>query len=97
MVRRRVAAAQTPLYDSGIRAGIIHHSATGNDYGPGESAKIVIDLPLPRACDGCSDIAYNALVDRHGRVFEGRFGGLDRPVDWNPPRSRLLRIQPEPT
>ena len=29
---------------------------------------------------GWSDVGYNFLVDRFGRIWEGRYGGVDRPV-----------------
>ena len=29
---------------------------------------------------GWSDIGYNYLIDRFGRIWEGRYGGVDRPV-----------------
>jgi uncharacterized protein with LGFP repeats len=72
----------TPLFDNGIRAGIVHHTATPNEYAAGDSASIVRGIYRYHTTDlGWGDIAYNALVDRYGQVFEGRFGGITRPVE----------------
>jgi uncharacterized protein with LGFP repeats len=71
-----------PVYDNGIKAGIVHHSATGNDYAPGDSAGIVRSIfGYHTQTLGWGDIAYNALVDQYGQVFEGRFGGITKPVE----------------
>jgi uncharacterized protein with LGFP repeats len=71
-----------PVYNNGIKAGIVHHTAGANDYSPGDSAGIVraIHAYHTRTLGWC-DIAYNALVDKYGQVFEGRFGGITRPVE----------------
>ena len=70
-----------PLYDNGIRAGVVHHSATGNNYAPQDSAAIVRSIFAYHTRDlGWGDIAYNALVDQYGQVFEGTFGGITKPV-----------------
>lgn len=72
----------TPLFDNGIRAGIVHHTATTNDYAASDSAGIVRGIYRYHTSTlGWGDIAYNALVDRYGNVFEGRFGGLNRAVE----------------
>jgi uncharacterized protein with LGFP repeats len=70
------------VYDPGVRAGIVHHTAGSNDYGPQDSAAIVRSIYAyhTRTLGWC-DIAYNALVDKYGQVFEGRAGGMDRPVE----------------
>ncbi|HEX5144903.1 MAG TPA: N-acetylmuramoyl-L-alanine amidase, partial [Mycobacterium sp.] len=71
-----------PRYDQGVRAAIVHHTAGSNDYSPEDSAAIVraIDAYHTRTLGWC-DIAYNALVDKYGQVFEGRAGGIDKPVE----------------
>lgn len=71
-----------PVYDNGVRAGIVHHTAGSNDYSPQDSAGIVRSIfEYHTRTLGWCDIAYNALVDKYGQVFEGRAGGLDRPVE----------------
>jgi uncharacterized protein with LGFP repeats len=71
----------SPVYDDGVKAAIVHHTAGSNDYSPEDSAAIVraIYAYHTRTLGWC-DIAYNALVDKYGQVFEGRAGGIDKPV-----------------
>ncbi|BBZ29285.1 hypothetical protein MMAD_35800 [Mycolicibacterium madagascariense] len=70
-----------PFYDKGIRAGIVHHTATTNDYAPTDSAGTVRSIyDYHTRTLGWGDIAYNALVDKYGQVFEGRYGGMTRAV-----------------
>jgi uncharacterized protein with LGFP repeats len=71
-----------PRYDRGIRAGIVHHTAGSNEYGPQDSAGIVRSIyEYHTRTLGWCDIAYNAMVDKYGQVFEGRAGGMDKPVE----------------
>jgi uncharacterized protein with LGFP repeats len=70
-----------PLYDNGIRAGIVHHTASDNDYSPRDAAGIVRSIyAYHTRILGWDDIVYNALVDKHGPIFEGRYGGVTRSV-----------------
>jgi uncharacterized protein with LGFP repeats len=71
-----------PQYDNGIRAGVVHHTAGSNDYAPEDSAGIIRSIyEYHTRTLGWCDIAYNALVDKYGQVFEGRAGGMDKPVE----------------
>src|SRR5207245_2712828 len=75
-IRRRA-----PHYAAGVRFAVVHHTAGTNSYGPGQSAAIVRGIELYHVRgNGWHDIGYNFLVDRYGQVFEGRYGGIDRPV-----------------
>ncbi|WP_330233894.1 N-acetylmuramoyl-L-alanine amidase [Nocardia sp. NBC_00508] len=72
---------EEPTYDEGLGGVTVHHTAGLNDYSKSESAGIVRAIYTYHAQTlGWCDIGYNALVDKYGQVFEGRFGGLDRPV-----------------
>lgn len=71
----------SPEYAPRIRLGFVHHTATGNDYGPQDSAAFVRAIYEYHVnTNGWDDIGYNALIDQYGQIFEGRYGGLDRPV-----------------
>jgi len=80
---RRVARGcnGNPEYAGGVRAALVHHTATANNYGPGDSAAIIRGIYYFHThTNGWCDIGYNFLVDRFGQVFEGRAGGIDRAV-----------------
>jgi uncharacterized protein with LGFP repeats len=70
----------TPNYHSGVRAAVVHHTAGSNDYLPQDSAGIIKSIYMyhTRTLGWC-DIAYNALVDKYGQVFEGSAGGRTNP------------------
>lgn len=83
-ISRSAWRAQRPRHRAGIgkvKAVFVHHTVNANDYGRQESAAIVRSIQeYHRNVLGWDDIGYNALVDRFGRIFEGRAGGLDKAV-----------------
>jgi hypothetical protein len=70
-----------PRYDDKVVAVFIHHTDSPNDYDCADAPRIIRYLYVgqtgPRQWD---DIGYNFLVDRCGTIYEGRAGGVDRPV-----------------
>nr|WP_231747319.1 N-acetylmuramoyl-L-alanine amidase [Auraticoccus cholistanensis] len=66
---------------STVQAAIVHHTAGVNSYTKAESAGIVRGIYAYHTKTlGWCDVGYNVLVDKYGQIFEGRAGGLDKPV-----------------
>jgi hypothetical protein len=69
-----------PTYMPTIKAAVLHHTAGKNNYSASQVPSIIRGDYAYHLSRGWSDIGYNALVDRFGRIWEGRAGGLDRAV-----------------
>jgi uncharacterized protein with LGFP repeats len=70
-----------PLYTSDVQAGFVHHTASTSNYSPEQAAAQVRAIYSYHTRSlGHSDIDYNFVVDRFGRLYEGRAGGMDKPV-----------------
>jgi flagellar hook assembly protein FlgD len=70
-----------PSYAARLRFASVHHTAGSNSYSPSESAAIVRGIQRYHVLsNGWDDIGYNFLVDKYGRIFEGRGGGISRNV-----------------
>lgn len=68
-------------YYGDVRAVVIHHTAGTNSYAAAEVPAIIRGIYAYHVkVQGWNDIGYNALVDRFGRLWEGRAGGLNKPV-----------------
>lgn len=60
---------------------VVHHTAGQNNYTKAQSASIIRGIyAYDTGGLGWCDVAYNMIVDKYGQKFEGRFGGLSRPV-----------------
>jgi hypothetical protein len=70
-----------PLVAPSLRLAVVHHTAGTNTYTRAQAAAIVRGIQAYHVLgNGWNDIGYNFLVDRFGTVYEGRGGGMERPV-----------------
>ena len=64
-----------------FKFAVVHHTVNSNTYAPNESTGIARAIwQYHVGTLGYCDIAYNFLIDRYGKIFEGRMGGIDRAV-----------------
>jgi len=69
-----------PFYGH-VRMVFIHHTVTSNSYTAAEAPAIVRSVYYYHArVNGFNDIGYNFLVDRYGKIYEGRYGGMTKSV-----------------
>jgi hypothetical protein len=71
----------TPRINSTVEQVHVHHTVTRNDYTPEDVPALIRGMYRYHTKSlGWSDIAYNFLVDRFGRIWTGRAGGAAKPV-----------------
>lgn len=72
---------KTPTTTADLKIAIVHHTVSGNSYTPGQVPQILRSIQAyHQDARGFSDIAYNFIVDRFGRIWEGRAGGITNVV-----------------
>lgn len=71
---------EAPQYGTTINAVFVHHTAQTNTYSCADSPAIVRGMRALHLNQNWKDIGYNFVVDKCGTIFEGRKGGIDRPV-----------------
>ncbi|WP_341928261.1 peptidoglycan recognition protein, partial [Nocardioides psychrotolerans] len=70
-----------PRYNGGIRQVVVHHTASGNDYTRADVPGILRGMYRYHTQSlGWFDLGYNFVVDRFGRAWVGRSGGVGKPV-----------------
>lgn len=71
----------SPDYGTHIGRAIVHHTVNGNGYSAAQVPSMLRGVQsYHQSSNGWSDIGYNFVIDRFGTIWEGRQGGVDRPV-----------------
>ena len=70
-----------PSLNHTIKQVHVHHTASANEYARRDVPALLRGIYRYHTQNlGWSDIGYNFLVDRFGRIWQGRAGGVGRPV-----------------
>ncbi|MFJ4722521.1 peptidoglycan recognition protein family protein [Streptomyces luteogriseus] len=87
IVTRRGWGANEGLRESGFRytkkvkAAFVHHTASGNNYSCSQVPSLIRSIYRYHVKSmGWRDIGYNFLIDKCGKIYEGRAGGVAKPV-----------------
>jgi hypothetical protein len=76
----RMREQSRPSYGT-VKAGFIHHTVNSNSYSSSQVPSLLRGIyAYHTQSRGWRDIGYNFLVDRFGRIWEGRYGGVTRAV-----------------
>jgi N-acetylmuramoyl-L-alanine amidase len=78
--RGQCRPSQAPEYGA-VELAFVHHTETPNGYSSGEvPAMLRAIYVFHREVRGWHDIGYNFVLDRFGRIFEARAGGIEESV-----------------
>ncbi|MDQ0952033.1 hypothetical protein QFZ24_005956 [Streptomyces phaeochromogenes] len=68
-------------YTKTVKAAFVHHTASGNNYRCAQAPSVIRSIYRYHVkSSGWRDIGYNFLVDKCGNIYEGRAGGVAKPV-----------------
>ncbi|WP_314613162.1 peptidoglycan recognition protein family protein [Streptomyces stackebrandtii] len=69
------------VYTKSIKAAFVHHTATGNNYTCRQAPSVLRGIYRYHVkSSGWRDFGYNFAVDKCGNIYEGRAGGVAKPV-----------------
>jgi hypothetical protein len=69
------------VYTKKVKAAFVHHTASGNGYPCAQASSVIRGIYRYHVKSmGWRDIGYNFLVDKCGNIYEGRAGGVAKPV-----------------
>ncbi|MER5967481.1 N-acetylmuramoyl-L-alanine amidase [Streptomyces sp. NPDC002057] len=69
------------VYTKSIKAAFVHHSVTGNNYTCAQAPSVLRSIYRYHVkSSGWRDFGYNFAVDKCGNIYEGRAGGVAKPV-----------------
>lgn len=67
----------------GVKYAVVHHTVNSNTYASGDVPSMLAAIytfhtkPVSQGGRGWCDIAYNFVIDRFGRIWEGRTGSIE--------------------
>ncbi|MFF9808477.1 peptidoglycan recognition protein [Streptomyces coeruleorubidus] len=68
-------------YTKKVKAAFVHHTASGNNYRCSQAPSLIRSIYRYHVKSmGWRDIGYNFVIDKCGKIYEGRAGGVARPV-----------------
>lgn len=79
--RTHNAGCDNPDYAPTVHNAFIHHTVSDNTYAAADVPSMIRGFYYFHVfTNGWCDIGYNFLVDRFGRAWEGRYGGITKAV-----------------
>ena len=71
----------SPDYVPSVKGAIVHHTVSSNTYSATAAPAVLRSIYAYHVNgNGWCDVGYNFFVDRFGRLYEGRFGGMSKNV-----------------